>query len=81
MAEFNRINPGNAEATRAILRRMPQIVFLSSVEDAELAALLYLIREKNVPFQVVSEKIQPYRASRWVLKPPMLYDHLHGQEP
>lgn len=59
---FNRIKPGIAEATRAILRRMPQIVFLSSVEDAELAALLYLIREKNVPFQVVSEKIQPYRA-------------------
>ncbi|WP_353642737.1 cysteine protease StiP family protein [Mesorhizobium sp. WSM2239] len=59
---INRIKPGIAEATRAILRRMPQIVFLSSVEDAELAALRHLIREKNIPFQVDPTKLQPYRA-------------------
>lgn len=64
----NRIKPGIAEATRAILRRMPQIVLLSSGEDAELAALRHLIREKNVQFQVVPKKIQPYRAITLIRK-------------
>ncbi|MER8785467.1 cysteine protease StiP family protein [Mesorhizobium sp. M0808] len=65
---LNRIKPGIAEATRAILRRMPQMVFLSSIDDAEPAALLHLIREKNVPFKVVPEKIHPYRAITLIQK-------------
>ncbi|QND69323.1 cysteine protease StiP family protein (plasmid) [Mesorhizobium loti] len=65
---INRIKPGIAEATRAILRRKPQVVLLSSVEDADLAALRHLIRERKVPFQVVPKNIQPYRAITLIKK-------------
>lgn len=58
----NRIKPGIAEATRAILRRMPKCVYISSLEDPDLAAMIHLLNEKNIPFEVRPEAIAPYRA-------------------
>jgi len=58
----NRIKPGIAEATRAILRRMPERVYISSLYDPDLAAMVHLLQEKNIPFEVQPEAIAPYRA-------------------
>jgi hypothetical protein len=58
----NRIKPGIAEATRAILRRMPSMVYISSLDDPDLAAMIHLLNEKNIPFEVRPEAIAPYRA-------------------
>lgn len=58
----NRIKPGIAEATRAILRRMPKMVYISSLTDPDLAALIHLLREKDIPFDVRPDAIAPYRA-------------------
>jgi ribosomal protein L7Ae-like RNA K-turn-binding protein len=62
VTNLNRIKPGIAEATRAILRRMPQVVYISSLEDPDLQAMVHLLKEKNIPFEVAPEQIAPYRA-------------------
>ncbi len=62
VTNMNRIKPGIAEATRAILRRVPEMVFVSSQDDKDLSALMHLIREKNIPYTVAPEAIHPYRA-------------------
>ncbi|PYE40446.1 RNA binding Pelota-like protein [Rhizobium sp. PP-F2F-G20b] len=62
VGDENRIKPGIAEATRAILRRIPEMVFISSEEDVAVSALMHLVRERNIPYSVVSDAIDPYRA-------------------
>ncbi|MGZ2402837.1 cysteine protease StiP domain-containing protein [Rhizobium ruizarguesonis] len=62
VTNMNRIKPGIAEATRAILRRVPEMVFVSSENEKDLSALMHLIREKNIPYAVAREGIHPYRA-------------------
>lgn len=65
MAEFgvtnpNRIKPGIAEATRAVLRRVPEAVFVRSAEDPEVAHLLHLAGEMGV--SVAQRELGNYRA-------------------
>ncbi len=62
VTNMNRIKPGIAEATRAILRRVPEMVFVTSEDDKDLSALMHLIREMNIPYSVTPEAIHPYRA-------------------
>lgn len=71
MAEFavtnpNRIKPGIAEATRAVLRRVPQAVFVQSADDPEVAHLLHLSREMNV--SVRQRELGNYRAVTLIAK-------------
>jgi hypothetical protein len=71
MAEFavtnpNRIKPGIAEATRAVLRRVPQAVFVRSPADPEVAHLLHLSREMGVSVQ--QRELGNYRAVTLIAK-------------
>ncbi|WP_280547507.1 cysteine protease StiP domain-containing protein [Halomonas sp. 11-S5] len=59
---LNRIKPGIAEATRAVLRRRPRKVFLRDAEDPDLAALLHLCQQDGVETEVDAEVTGPYRA-------------------
>lgn len=60
---LNRIKPGIAEATRAILRRRPDKVLVRSIaEDPDLAALLHLCKRDKVPLQEAPDLTGPYRA-------------------
>jgi hypothetical protein len=68
VTNINRVKPGIAEATRAILRRMPEKVYVSSPNDPELAALMHLIVDRGVPYVVAPEKIAPYRAVTLIQK-------------
>lgn len=68
VTNINRVKPGIAEATRAILRRMPEKVYVSSPSDPELAALMHLIEARGVPYVVAPEKIHPYRAVTLIQK-------------
>lgn len=52
----NRIKPGIAEATRAVLRRVPDHVFVRSIDDPDVALLVGLAREKGI---VVTEMGNP----------------------
>lgn len=58
----NRIKPGIAEATRAVLRRVPERVFVASRTDPDCAALVHLAREREVPLEEAGAAIAPYRA-------------------
>lgn len=59
---LNRIKPGIAEATRAVLRRVPERILVSDVSDNDLAALVHLAGRSRVPIEERGTQIQPYRA-------------------
>ena len=71
MAEFavtnlNRIKPGIAEATRAVLRRVPQAVFVADRTDPEVAHLLHLAAQVDV--SVLERELGNYRAVTLIAK-------------
>ncbi|RCK50680.1 hypothetical protein TH25_10360 [Thalassospira profundimaris] len=59
---INRIKPGIAEATRAVLRRRPKKVIIRSLEDPDLAALIHLCRLDKVELLENADLTGPYRA-------------------
>lgn len=63
VGNLNRIKPGIAEATRAVLRRRPDRVLVRSrVGDPDLAALLHLCERDGVPVTEAPDLTGPYRA-------------------
>jgi hypothetical protein len=59
----NRIKPGIAEATRAVLRRRPDMVLVRSGSgDPDLSALLHLCARDQVPVTTAPGLTGPYRA-------------------
>ena len=48
--DVNRIKPGIAEATRAVLRRVPDAVYVSDIEDTSVSHIIHLALENGVPF-------------------------------
>jgi len=59
--DLNRIKPGAAEATRAVLRRVPDRLFLSDPADPDLAHLVHLAAERGLPVQALPAG-EPYKA-------------------
>ncbi|MDC9582677.1 cysteine protease StiP family protein [Xenorhabdus sp. PR6a] len=59
---INRIKPGIAEATRAVLRRVPEHVLVRCQDDPDVALLLHLARQKQVVITEVGDLIGQYRA-------------------
>lgn len=62
VTNMNRIKPGIAEATRAVLRRKPKMVFLRSLDDPDLSALIHLCRTDGIDMEASPEATGPYRA-------------------
>jgi hypothetical protein len=62
ISNLNRIKPGIAEATRAILRRVPELVLLRHADDADTTLLRHLADRTQTPTRVVGDAIAPYRA-------------------
>lgn len=58
----NRIKPGIAEATRAVLRRMPDHVLVRSVNDPDVGLLVHLATESGIAITEVGSDLGPYRA-------------------
>ncbi len=61
VADLNRIKPGLAEATRAVLRRSPRHVLAADPADPALAHLAVLCAERQVPLRAAGN-LGPYRA-------------------
>jgi len=57
----NRIKPGIAEATRALLRRMPERLLVRDRGDEDVAHLLHLAAEHGIPVEPLGEQSR-YRA-------------------
>lgn len=60
VTDINRIKPGIAEATRAILRRLPDRVLLRNLDDPETLHMRHLADKGGVP--VVERDLGGYRA-------------------
>ena len=58
----NRIKPGIAEATRAVLRRVPDHIFVRSIDDPDVALLVGLAREKGIVVTEMGGTLGQYRA-------------------
>ena len=58
----NLVKPGIAEATRAVLRRRPERVFLHQAGDPDLAALEHLCSADQVKITIDPDLTGPYRA-------------------
>lgn len=59
---INRIKPGIAEATRAVLRRVPDHVLVRQINDPDVSLLVYLAEKKGIVIQEVGDEIGQYRA-------------------
>lgn len=62
ISNINRIKPGIAEATRAVLRRVPDHVLVREITDPDVALLVYLAQEKNIAVIEAGEALGQYRA-------------------
>jgi hypothetical protein len=66
VTNVNRIKPGIAEATRAVLRRLPEAVFVRDRADEEVAHLLHLAAQMDIPVQ--QRELGNYRAVTLIAK-------------
>jgi hypothetical protein len=62
VGDRNRVKPGIAEATRAVLRRRPEVVILSDAADPDLAGIRHLCTRADVPVIVGADLTGPWRA-------------------
>lgn len=60
VSDINRIKPGIAEATRAILRRVPDLVLVKDLKDPEIQHMLHLAAKSGV--EVLERDLSNYRA-------------------
>ena len=58
----NRIKPSLAEATRAVLRRVPERVLLREAGDPQTRLLRHLAAAQGAPIELLGDAIAPYRA-------------------
>ncbi|MBC7544822.1 MAG: cysteine protease StiP family protein [Candidatus Sericytochromatia bacterium] len=58
----NRIKPGIAEATRALLRRVPDHVLVRDRDDPDVRLLVHLADRTGVPVEALGDQLGPYRA-------------------
>lgn len=61
ICDINRIKPGIAEATRAILRRIPELILVKDRADPEIQHILHLAERSGVP--VREYDLHAYRAA------------------
>jgi hypothetical protein len=61
LADANRVKPGIGEATRALLRRLPERLLLRDEHGPDVRHLVHLAGEGGVPVEIVPEL--PYRAT------------------
>jgi len=65
---LNRIKPGIAEATRAILRRKPEKTFVRAASDPDLQALVHLCKTDDIELVEDPLLTGPYRAITLIMK-------------
>ncbi|TPG63234.1 cysteine protease StiP domain-containing protein [Ewingella americana] len=58
----NHIKPGIAEATRAVMRRVPDHVLVASKQDKSVALLVHLAESQDIRVEEVGAEIGIYRA-------------------
>ena len=59
---INRIKPSIAEATRAVLRRVPDRILLRDDQDENVQLLCHFAKANQVPVEVLDTELGPYKA-------------------
>jgi len=59
---LNRVKPGIAEATRAVLRRVPEHVLVQDRNDSDVQLLMHLSERAGVRVEEMGSQLGPYRA-------------------
>lgn len=62
ITNLNRVKPGIAEATRAVLRRVPDHVLVRDRNDSDVQLLMHLTEAAGVTVEEVGSDLGPYRA-------------------
>lgn len=62
VTNINRIKVGIAEATRAVMRRVPEKVLVRSYQDPDVALLLHLAKQTGVEIEQAGHDLGQYRA-------------------
>ncbi|OEC37934.1 hypothetical protein A7D27_23935 [Pseudomonas sp. 1D4] len=62
ISNLNRVKPGIAEATRAVLRRVPDHVLVRDRNDSDVQLLLHLTERAGVTVEEAGADLGPYRA-------------------
>lgn len=62
VANINRIKPGIAEATRAVLRRVPDHVLVRRRADSDVQLLMHLTELAGIQVEEAGDVLGPYRA-------------------
>ncbi|VWC92640.1 cysteine protease StiP domain-containing protein [Burkholderia lata] len=63
IGNLNRVKPGIAEATRAVLRRVPDRVLVRDRNDSDVQLLLHLTERAGVTVEEAGAALGPYRAA------------------
>jgi hypothetical protein len=66
--KINRIKPGIAEATRAVLRRVPDHVLVRSKKDPDVQLLVMLAEKKGIVVEELGFELGQYRAATIIKK-------------
>ena len=66
VADVNHVKPGIAEATRVLLRRVPEILLIKQLDDPDVAHLRLLAGERGVPVHPVAD--MPFAATALIKK-------------
>lgn len=59
---INRLKPGIAEATRAVMRRVPEHILIQRPDDPNIRLLRHLAEIRGIPLQAVGDELAPYHA-------------------
>ena len=59
---INRIKPSIAEATRAVLRRIPERILIRDPSNPHVQLLLHFAKEQNIPVDILGAKLGQYHA-------------------
>lgn len=65
---INRIKASIAEATRAVLRRVPERILLHNDTDPNVQLLLHFAHERNIPVEILGSQLGPYQAVTLIKK-------------
>lgn len=68
VTDLNRIKPSIAEATRAVLRRVPDRILVKDLQDPNVQLLLHFAQNNQVEVDEVKEHLGPYRAATIIKK-------------
>ncbi len=68
ITNLNRLKPGIAEATRAVMRRVPEHILVQGLDDPNIRLLRHLADTQAISLQAVGSSLAPYRAVTLIRK-------------